>query len=105
MVDHNRLLLEMEQTRRTVNRGTINPEIKTLCKAEVQPVVEMIAHARAAYVSELFRLAQETGGKRPPENVDELRRLRKDFEELVDAANALETMIKRGYVDVKGHLS
>jgi len=93
MVDHNRLLLEMEQTRREVNRGVINP------------MVEMIAHARAAYVAELFRLAQETGGKKAPENVDELRRLRQDFQELVDAANAVETMIKRGYVDVKGHLS
>ena len=105
MVDHNRLLLEMEQTRREVNRGVINPEIKTLCKDEISPMVEMIAHARAAYVAELFRLAQETGGKKAPDNVDELRRLRQDFQELVDAANAVETMIKRGYVDVKGHLS
>jgi len=103
-MDHNRLLLQLEQTRREINRGRINPEIKKLSLNDIKPIVEMVAEARAAYVAELFRLATETGGKQVPEDIGVLKGLREKFEELVHAANALETMIKRGYVDVEGTL-
>jgi len=103
-MDSNRLLLQLEQTRKEINREIINPEIKTLSLKELEPIVRMVAHARAAYVEELFRLAGETEGKHAPEDVSHLQGLRERYEQLVTAANALETMIKRGYVDVSGKL-
>jgi hypothetical protein len=36
-----------------------------------------------------------------PAHAAELRRCREIFQELVDAANALETVIERGYLDVE----
>lgn len=100
-IDNNRLLLQLEQTRRKINRGIINPEIKTLSVEDIKPIIEMVADARAEYVAELFSLAAVHDGK-TPDQVGRLRELRETFEELVAAANALETMIKRGYVDVHG---
>ena len=100
-MDRNRLLLELEQTRKEINRRVINPEIQTLSREEIEPIIEMVAHARAAYVTELFALAAASKGKGATENTSRLRELRENFEEMVAAANALETMIKRGYVDVK----
>lgn len=103
-MENKRLLLRLEQTRREINREVINPEIKTLSIDNLRPMLEMVAHARAAYVSELFALAKATGGKSSPASVEKLSALRQTFNELVDAANALETMISRGYVDVAGDL-
>ncbi len=99
-MDNNRLLLQLEQTRKEINRRIINPEIQTLKLADLQPIVEMVAHARAEYVAELFKLAAATGGKQSPDDISRLQELGDKFDELVKAANALETMIKRGYVDV-----
>jgi len=101
--DNNRLLLQLEQTRREINRGVINPEIKTLALDDLKPIIQMVAEARADYVGELFALAAKSGGK-APDDTNRLRELRETFEELVAAANAMETMIKRGYVDVHGSL-
>lgn len=103
MINHNRLLLELEQTRRQVNRSVINPEIKTLGLNDLKPIIAMVADARAAYVTELFDLAHKHKGE-APDDIGRLHELRESFEELVAAANALETMIKRGYVDVHGTL-
>jgi hypothetical protein len=103
-MDNKRLLLQLEQVRRQINRDIINPEIKTLEVKDLQPIVEMVACARAAYVGELFSVAAAAGCGRPPEDIGRLRQLRETFEELVAAMNALETMIERGYVDVQGNL-
>lgn len=100
-----RLLLEFEYTLREINRAVINPEIKSLELADLRPIVEMVARARAAYVGELFALAAQTEGKAAPEDVSRLRERRAVFDELVAASGALEAMIDRGYVDVKGKLS
>ena len=104
-MEHNRLLLQLEQTRKDINRTTINPEIKTLALSDIKPIVELVAKARAEYVAELFSLAAASKGEAVTGNVSRLRELRENFEELVAAANALETMIKRGYVDVAGSLA
>jgi len=103
-MDHRRLLLQLEQTRKEINREVINPEIKELSLSDIEPIVEMVARARAEYVGELFALAAASKGKQVPENISRLRELRENFDELVNAANALETMIERGYVDVAGKL-
>lgn len=104
MTDNRRLLLKLEQTRKEINRAIINPEIKTLELQDLKPIVEMVSRARAAYVAELFRLAAETPEDQTPPSIAYLRQLRETFDELVAATNALETMIERGYVDVKGRL-
>ncbi len=105
MPDSRRLLLELEQTRKQVNRAIINPEIKTLSVEHLEPIVTIVARARAAYVSELFSLARKQSEPPARDTVQHLKELREVFDELVAAANALETMIERGYVDVDGSLS
>jgi hypothetical protein len=103
-MDNKRLLLQLEQTRREINREIINPEIKTLSTKDLKPILTMVARARAAYVQELFTLANATGKLSAPADVQKLKQLREIFDELVHAANALETMISRGYLDVEGRL-
>ncbi len=99
-MDSNRLLLKLEQARRQINRDTINPEINELTLDELQPIVKMVAKTRAAYVKELFDLAAICKGTPDKTRIDKLRTLREAFEETVAAANAMEMMIKRGYLDV-----
>lgn len=104
-MDNKRLLLQLEQVRREINRAIINPEIKTLDVQELRPIVEMVARARAAYVTELFRVTAATPRGESPPDITRLRELRETFDELVAAVNALETMIERGYLDVHGSLA
>ena len=99
--DSNRLMLRLEQLRRTVNREIINPEIRSLTLEQLTPVVTMVAVARAAYIKAIFDLSSECEGVPSPEQIAELKEQRTTFTELVDAANALETAIARGYVDVE----
>ena len=94
-----RLLLELEQRRREINRNTINPEIRELTLQELEPIVSAVAQMRAAYVQTLFDIVEQ--GDNPPsrEDIERLRERRTAFDEFVCAVNALETMIERGYVD------
>ncbi|NND54252.1 MAG: hypothetical protein HKN56_04695 [Gammaproteobacteria bacterium] len=103
MIDNNRLLLELEQTRKKINRATLNPEIKKLAIKDMEPILQMVADARIAYVTELIDLAAKHKPS-APDDITRLTELHTRFKELVDAANALETMVRRGYVDVQGQL-
>ena len=63
----------------------------------------MVAHARAAYISELIDIANISSGNAPSaDQVRQLKACRETFDELVAAVNALETVIQRDYPDVKG---
>lgn len=95
-----RLLLELEQKRREINRDTINPEIRELTLQELEPIVSVVARMRAAYVQSLFDLADKRDGLPTRDDVEQLRERRNAFDEIVAAVNALEAMIERGYVDV-----
>lgn len=101
----NRMLIELERIRKEINREVINPLVPELALADLGPLLTMVANARADYVRELLDLAQATEGEAPSvEQVNELRDRRVIFEELVTATNALETVIQREYMDVKGAL-
>jgi len=100
--DNNRLLLELEKQRRDINRDLINPQIPELSLESLEPVLAMIAQARAAYIKELIDIARITGGQAPsPDQIRQLKACRETFDELVTAMNALETVIQRDYLDVR----
>ena len=104
--DINRLLMELERSMRTINRKLINPEINDLTIDGLRPVLGMVASARARYLKALFDLgASENGADdRPTEaQFEELRKLRHEYDELVNGAKALETAIQRGYIDVSAN--
>jgi hypothetical protein len=62
----------------------------------------MVAHARAAYISELIDIANISGGNAPSsDQIKQLKACREHFDELVAAMNALEAVIQRDYLDVK----
>lgn len=97
----NRLLLELEGLRREINRGIINPLVPELALDDLKPIINMVARARADYVKALIDLAANVGDEAPSiEQAKQLRDRRVIFEELVDAMNALETVIQREYMDV-----
>ncbi|GAA0791330.1 hypothetical protein [Marinobacterium sediminicola] len=99
--DNNRLLLELDRYRREINRDIINPRFPELRMEDLKPVLTMVAHARADFVSQLLELAESGSGEPPaPEQIATLKRSRETFEELVAAVNALESVISRDYLDV-----
>lgn len=101
-IDKNRLIMELDEYRRTVNREQINPTLTKVNIESLSPVVNICAKARAKYIECLMTIAQEENAEGcNPEQIEKLRLHRVAYEELVAAANALETVIKRGYVDVK----
>lgn len=100
--DINRLLLQLEQAIKRLNQETINPVLPELTLAGLAPVMSMVAKSRAIYLKELFDLASSCDECVPSApQIDNLRALRQAYEEMVSGAQALETAIQRGYLDVK----
>ena len=100
--DINRLLMEFERRMRAINHEVINPQISELTVDGLRPVLCLVANARARYLKSLFELGASETGERPTQaQFDELRQLRIEFDELVNAAKALKTAIQRGYLDVQ----
>lgn len=98
----NRLLLEFEQQLRKINRDTLNPMVEELTVDDLRPVIRMVAVARGAYLNELINIAKTTQGEMPADpQIATLQLYRKRYDALVAAAQALETAIQRGYLDVK----
>lgn len=102
-LDVNRLLLQFEKAVREINREEINPRITELKLNDLNPVVKMVAQARARYLKGLFDLANISEDERPmPEQIKKLKIMRETYEELVEGSKALEIAIERGYLDVSG---
>ena len=102
-MENSRLLLEINKKIQDVNQEEINPRFSELKLEDLEPVIEMVAKARADYLQEVFALANTVRGKQPSiDQIKHLRHLRLTFEELLSASGALETAIERGYLDVDG---
>lgn len=100
--DNNRLLLELEQYRRETNREKIDPLLSPVDVKTLDPIVRTCANARAAYISCLISIATDSEESTPSaKQIEQLKMHRITYEELVSAANALETVIARGYVAAK----
>ncbi len=102
-LDNNRLLLEISNRIRELNRNIINPVIPELTLDDLSPVLSMVARARAEYLNKLFDTAAVAQDQNPSsEQVSQLNHLRTTYEELVTGVQALESAIERGYIDVHG---
>ena len=100
--DSSRLILELDKYRREINRKQINPTLADVEMDNLLPVVNVCAKARGEYIACLMEIANSDDDDTcTPNQIEQLRQHRVTYEELVSAANALETVIKRGYVDVK----
>jgi len=99
-LDVNRLLLQFEKLVRDINREEINPNIPELKLEDLNPVVSMVAKARARYLKELFELAS-ISAEPGPEQIKKLQKFRECYEELSEGAKALEIAIERGYLDIR----
>lgn len=101
-IDINRLLMQFEKAVREINQEEINPRITELKLNELNPVVKMVAKARARYLKGLFDLSNILEGDTPtPEQINKLKIMRETYEELVAGSKALEIAIERGYLDVE----
>ena len=99
---NSRLLLEINKTMKDVNRDIINPEIDDLKLADLEPVIKLVARSRAAYLTEIFKIAKSAEDKCPTtDQLKRLQHLRVSFEELSKGSQALEVAIERGYLDVE----
>ena len=101
-IDSNRLLLEFEKLRRETNFSVINSALPELNLTNLQPIITLVAEARRDYLKALVELAEQNTGDQPTlEQIGELEAKRETFDELVSAANALETAIQRDYLKVR----
>lgn len=99
--EHSKLLLAFEQHMRTVNRDIVNPMIKELSLQDLEPMQRMVAEARGRYLKALLEIADRAGESLPDDtDIKALHHHRLRYDELVAAAQALETAIQRGYLDV-----
>lgn len=97
-----RFLIEIERQIRQLNHDVLDPEIKEVSKASLQPALIMVAKARAHYLQSYIKLANEYQDSLPSlEEVKSLRTARVTYDELVHASQALETAISRGYITIK----
>ena len=100
-----RLRLAFEQQMRHINRDTLNPMIKELSLADLEPVQRMVAEARGKYLKAVLEIASAADGHLPDDpQIKVLHQHRVRYDELMEAARALETAIQRGYLDIDdGH--
>lgn len=97
----NRFLLELEKFRYDINHDILKPRIDNLTLEQLRPVLTAVAHARADYVEALIEVGKSCENASPSSaQIETLKEKREAFDELVAAANALETVIQRGYLDV-----
>ncbi len=101
-VQGNRLLLELEQIRRDINREIINAAIPELHLDAIKPIITMASRARLAYLQELIGMTRLDAETPSYDQIQQLARRRETYDELRAAVNALETAIDRDYVDVSG---
>lgn len=100
--NNKRLLLELHKTITDVNRSVINPQVEELKMEDLTPMIEMVAAARAGYLSEMIKLSHDLNGEAPStEQLKHLRHMRLTFEELAHASQAIEAAIEKGYLDVE----
>jgi len=103
-IDNNRLLLEISKQVREINRETINPEIPEIKQDDLNPIIKLVAKARAVYVKEVFdisHMSDEDDILPSKDQIRHLKNLRESYDELLQAAHAVETAIERGYLDVQ----
>lgn len=88
---------------RSHNQVYINPEIPELTIEQLEPLLKLVAKSRANYLKALFDLSTEVGEDGDPtqQQIEELRCYRTIYAELLEGAQALETAIERGYLDVE----
>jgi hypothetical protein len=100
-MDNNKLLLVFEKTVKDINREVINTQFEQLTIESITPAINLVARARADYLTELFDVANEFPDTLPPaERVGKLKDHRVRYEELIAASQALEIAIQRNYLDV-----
>lgn len=93
--------MELDKQRRDINREMINPTLAAVDIDTFLPVVSVCARARAAYIKCLMEIATNDSDEVCTyDQIEQLKQHRIAYDELVSAANALETLIKRDYVDV-----
>lgn len=100
----NRLLLHYQQLFRNANKEIINPEIEELNINDLKPMVELVAKSRATYLKYSYELGKQyynTDNFPSTDELEKLKTLRTRFAELAESAQAFETCIKRGYLDLK----
>lgn len=101
-LDIKRLIMQLEQSIREINRDIINPAIAELKLTDLSPVVKMVAQSRAVYLKTLFEMAKNSADSLPSrEQINKLRQFRETYEELLKGSVALETAIERGYLDIE----
>ncbi len=102
--DINRLLLHYQQFYRNANKEIINPEIEELHINDLKPMIELVAKSRASFLKYSYELGKQYFNTDDSPTADELKKLktlRLRFIELAEAAQAFETCIRRGYLDLK----
>lgn len=101
--DINRLLLHYQQLYKNTNKEIINPEIEELSISDLKPMVELVARSRGTYLKYSYELGKQYFNTKDYPSADELKKLRTlrlRFTELAESAQAFETCIKRGYLDL-----
>lgn len=99
--DRQRLLMEIDRSRKLINRELINPRVRELRCEDIDPILACVGKARAAYIEHLFEVAEGIGDDDPKlEDITRLRELGRIYDELRKASKALEQAIERGYLDV-----
>ena len=94
--------MELERDIRAINRETINPVIPELTLEGLRPFLRLVALARARYLEAVVGLGdRKPDGRLEPDQLSHLEELRREYNELSAAAQALETAIQRGYLDVQ----
>jgi hypothetical protein len=81
------------------NRETISRKLGALPRESFLRLAVKVADTRADYLQVALEVAKGDGLPRPAD-IERLRKLRETYEEMVDAFEAMERVIERGYISL-----
>lgn len=94
-------LKEIEQAIRLANCEVLGEILRPINRDTILPLAVSVAKLRGVYLAEAFRLAGADKGKElMPDEIEELKKHRRAYEEARRAFEALTHAINRGYVEL-----
>ncbi len=93
--------LEMDQLLRKINAEVIHKHVPDISIESLEPFFRLVAEARGTYIKSLLAVTSGVDGLPSEEQVNEFALLRRTYDELIHGAQEIETIISRGYIDVK----
>lgn len=97
-----KFLSRMNLRAKEINRRVIDPIVPDVTRADIEALLAKNALVRGAYFKKYMEISQRSPDSLPTaEEIDELRLLRRAYQEMTTAVQAVEAAVEKDYLSIK----